>query len=134
MSDVRDIFEEKMRERWPHTAHKGYQGFNILALSGIYADGNLQSAWDGFQAALSVINDKWQTMESAPKHTVLIDGMHRYGPSILLSVGPNVYRGRWWEAHSITGKIQSNFLRDGSIACFPTAWMPLPESHKEKTE
>lgn len=67
---------------------------------------------------------EWKPIETAPKGVVLKDGMHNYGPRVL--VWSNSFaepmRARWWFAT----EEQSNFIADGGYAVFPSHWMPLP--------
>lgn len=79
--------------------------------------------------ALAVAEQQeWQSIDSAPKECVWVDGIHRHGPWILAyPVFGRVARVRWWESDSA-----SNFLEDGGNAVRPSHWMPLPSEPKEQ--
>ncbi len=65
----------------------------------------------------------WKPIESAPTLPEFSDGLHRYGPNILVFAAGKVTIARWWQ--TLDGSA-SNFIDRGSCAVHPTHWMPLP--------
>jgi len=65
----------------------------------------------------------WKPIESAPTLPEFSDGLHRYGPNILVFAAGEVTIARWWQTFD---RSASNFIDRGSCAVHPTHWMPLP--------
>jgi hypothetical protein len=67
----------------------------------------------------------WYDIASAPREIVSTLEGHNYGPYLLVAVGRQVVRARWWQSDRDPGV--SNFIEDGGRACFPSAWTHLPQ-------
>ncbi|MBR8657643.1 DUF551 domain-containing protein, partial [Achromobacter sp. Marseille-Q0513] len=70
------------------------------------------------------IPDGWQPIETAPKDSLIFDGLHHYGTKIIVFDG-SINTVRWWR---IEDDSASNFIDEGGRAIYPTHWMPLPEA------
>lgn len=65
----------------------------------------------------------WLPISSAPTLPEFSDGLHQYGPNILVFAAGRVTIARWWQTFDGSA---SNFIDRGSCAVHPTHWMPLP--------
>ncbi|EJO27563.1 DUF551 domain-containing protein [Achromobacter marplatensis] len=64
----------------------------------------------------------WLDIASAPKDSLIFDGLHHYGTKIIVFDG-SINTARWWR---IEDRSASNFIDEGGRAIYPTHWMPLP--------
>lgn len=72
----------------------------------------------------------WKPIESAPTLPEFSDGLHQYGPNILVFAAGKVTIARWWQT---IDRSASNFIDRGSCAVHPTHWMELPAAPGAET-